>query len=89
MGSLLVVGASLWAVSLGYSGRYPGGRSLGLAAFGLEIAYVYLRTFGTVLDTALALLCGGALFLVLSVILFQIDRLLSSRGNPAFGGAST
>jgi uncharacterized membrane protein len=61
---------------------------LGLTAFGLEIAYVYASTFGTVLDTAFALLGGGALFLLVAVTLFQIDRYLSARNHPAPEGAS-
>ena len=81
LGSVLVLSACLWTVSLGHRGVQLAGRSLGLTAFGLEIAYVYVRTFGTVLDTALALLGGGALFLLVAIALFQVDRRLSARND--------
>jgi uncharacterized membrane protein len=83
LGCVLVLSACLWTVSLGYRGIHRGGRSLGLTAFALEVAYVYAITFGTVLDTALALLGGGALFLLVAVALFRIDRRLSARDSVA------
>lgn len=83
LGCALVLSACLWTVSLGYRGIHRGGRSLGLTAFALEVAYVYAITFGTVLDTALALLGGGALFLLVAVALFRIDRRLSARESVA------
>jgi uncharacterized membrane protein len=86
LGSILVLAACLWTVSLGYRGLHRGGRSLGLTAFAVEVAYIYALTFGTVLDTALALLGGGALFLLVSFALFHIDRRLSANAAPALGG---
>jgi uncharacterized membrane protein len=62
LGSVLVLSACVWTVSLGYRGLYHGGRSLGLAAFAVEVAYIYVLTFGTVLDTALALLAEARCF---------------------------
>jgi uncharacterized membrane protein len=88
LGSILVLAACLWTVSLGYRGLHRGGRSLGLTAFALEVAYIYALTFGTVLDTALALLGGGALFLFVAFALFHIDRRLSTGAASQLRGAS-
>ena len=78
-GGIMVIVASLWAVSLGQSGRHPIGKIIGLFAFGCEIIYLYVFTLGTRLDTALAFLVGGVLFIVLAYILFRIDRILARR----------
>ena len=75
----IVLAGCVWSVSLGVERRLPGARAIGLTAFAVEVIYVYLRTFGTVLDTALALLVGGALFLGLAAALFKLDRRLSTR----------
>jgi uncharacterized membrane protein len=79
LGGAIVVGAALWAVSLGQSGVHPIGKMLGLIAFGAEIIYLYVRTFGTLLDTAVAFLVGGVLFVVVAFILFRTDRMLAAR----------
>jgi uncharacterized membrane protein len=79
IGGAIAVLASLWAVTLGQSGRHPIGKSIGLTAFGLEVIYLYVFTIGTRLDTALAFLIGGVLFIVLSYVLFRIDRILTRR----------
>jgi uncharacterized membrane protein len=78
-GGVIVVVAAIWAVLLGQSGRHPIGKSIGLAAFGLEVIYLYVRTFGTLLDTAVAFLGGGVLFVLLSFVLYRVDRMLAGR----------
>lgn len=78
-GGLLVVIAALWAVTLGQSGRHPIGKVIGLAAFGLEIIYLYIRTLSTILDTAIAFLVGGLLFVALAFVLYRVDRMLARR----------
>lgn len=83
IGGVLVVLAALWAVTLGQSGRHPIGKPIGLVAFGLEVIYLYIFTIGTRLDTALAFLIGGVLFIVLSYVLFRIDRMLARRATAA------
>ncbi|MEJ0012685.1 MAG: DUF2157 domain-containing protein [Bauldia sp.] len=83
IGGVLVVLASLWAVTLGQSGRHPIGKSIGLVAFGLEVIYLYVFTIGSRLDTALAFLVGGVLFIALSFVLFRIDRILTRRATAA------
>jgi uncharacterized membrane protein len=82
-GGGLVLAASLWVVSIGHSGALPGGKVTGLAAFGIEIVYLYAVTLGTLLDTALGFLGGGVLFVVLAFILYRIDRRLSARAREA------
>lgn len=76
-GGILVIVAALWAVSLGQSGKHPIGKLVGLAAFGVEIIYLYVRTLGTILDTAIAFLVGGLLFVALAFLLYRVDRMLA------------
>ena len=83
LGGVLVVLAALWAVTLGQSGRHPIGKSIGLAAFGIEVTYLYVSTIGTRLDTALAFLIGGVLFIAMAYVLFRVDRLLGRRAAAA------
>jgi uncharacterized membrane protein len=78
-GGVIVVIAALWAVELGQSGKHPIGKTIGLVAFGLEVIYLYVRTFGTLLDTAVAFLVGGVLFVLLSFVLDRVDRMLAGR----------
>jgi hypothetical protein len=82
-GGVIVVVAALWAVTLGQSGRHPIGKLIGLVAFGIEVIYLYVRTFGTLLETALAFLVGGVLFVALAFILYRVDRMLAGRAAPA------
>jgi uncharacterized membrane protein len=79
----LAIAVTLWAVTLGQSGRHPIGKTIGLAAFGLEVVYLYAFTLGTRLDTALAFLGGGVLVLVLAFVLYRIDRILTQRAKGA------
>ena len=79
LGGVLVLGASLWSISLGQTGIRPIGKKTGLALFGLEVFYLYAVTLGTVLDTALAFLVGGLLFIGLSFLLVRVDRRLAAR----------
>ncbi len=82
-GGAVVIVAAVWAVSLGQTGRHPFGKSLGLTAFGLEVLYLYIFTIGTRLDTAVAMLGGGALFVVLAWALYRLDRRMKPRTAPA------
>ena len=82
-GGALVIAATLWAVTLGQSGTHPIGKSIGLAAFGVEVVYLYAFTLGTRLDTARAFLGGGVLFIVLAFVLYRIDRILARRARAA------
>lgn len=81
-GGVLALVAALWAVTLGQSGRHPIGKVMGLVAFGLEVIYLYVRTLGTLLDTAVAFLLGGILFVILAVVLYRVERMLAGRAAP-------
>lgn len=83
LGALLVLAAALFAVWVGQAGRQPGAKRMGLTAFGLEVAYVYVVTLGTVLDTALSLIAGGLLFIGLAALLIRVNRALAARGIGA------
>ena len=82
-GGAIVIVAAIWAVSLGQSGRHPIGKAFGLAAFGLEVIYIYVFTIGTRIDTAIAFLIGGVLFIVLAYVLFRVERILARRAAAA------
>lgn len=88
LGGIIVIGACLWAINNGQTGPQRVGKTTGLAAFGIEIIYLYVVTIGTLMDTALAFLVGGILFSALAFGLYRIDRRLSHRGEPATGAAS-
>lgn len=78
VGACIVLLASLWSISLGQTGRPAAGKTLGLAVFAVEAIYVYVVTLGTLLDTALALLIGGVMFIALSTALFHLNRRLGN-----------
>lgn len=82
VGGAIVLGAALWAINNGQTGPQRVGKTTGLAAFGIEIIYLYVVTLGTLMDTALAFLVGGILFIVLAYGLFRIDRRLGSQTSP-------
>jgi uncharacterized membrane protein len=79
----IILAAALWAVGLGQTGREHVGKKTGLVAFGAEIFYAYVVTFGTLMDTAVAFLLGGLLFIGLSVLLLRVDRWLRRPSPPA------
>ena len=81
-GGILVMIAALWAVYQGQSGTHRVGKAFGLAAFGIETIHLYVVTLGTMMNTALAFLGGGVLFIVLAAALYQIDRRLTARHGP-------
>jgi uncharacterized membrane protein len=75
-GSVVILGA-LWWISLGHAGHAVG-KKLGFLAFGAEVLYLYWVTLGTLIDTALAFLVGGVLFIGLAVLLFRLDKRLAT-----------
>lgn len=83
IGGIIVLGAAFWAINNGQTGPQRVGKTTGLAAFGIEIVYLYVVTIGTLMDTALAFLVGGVLFIALAYGLFRIDRRLGRRDETA------
>jgi len=81
----LVLAAALWVVGLGHTGRDQVGKKTGLAAFALELLYIYTVTVGTMIDTAVALLVGGGLFVGLAFLMVKTDRWLKRWAEPADG----
>src|SRR5690606_10639721 len=75
-GGIGFIAAAVWAINLGQTAHVRGAKGLGLTAFGLEVVYLYGVTLGTLIDTALAFLAGGVLFVVLAWALYRIDRRL-------------
>jgi uncharacterized membrane protein len=86
VGGIIVIGAALWAINNGQTGPQRVGKTTGLVAFGIEVIYLYVVTLGTLLDTALAFLIGGILFVALAIGLYRIDRRLG--GGDAKSEAS-
>ncbi len=76
-GGVMVIIAALWAVNLGQTGVAGSGKSTGLFALGLEVVYLYAVTFGSLMNTAVAFLLGGVLFIVLAWGLYRLDRHLA------------
>ena len=62
-GGVMVLIAALWAVNLGQTGVVGSGKATGLVALGAEVIYLYAVTFGSLMDTAVAFLLGGVLFI--------------------------
>ena len=83
VGGIIVVAAAVWAIVLGQSARIHGAKGLGFTAFGLELVYLYAVTLGTMIDTALAFLLGGILFIAVAYGLFRIDRRLGAAAKEA------
>jgi uncharacterized membrane protein len=79
-GGAMVLVAALWAVSLGQTGRGGAAKPIGLFALGAEVVYLYAVTFGSLMNTALAFLLGGILFIGLAWGLYRLDRRLVRRG---------
>lgn len=82
-GGVMVLIAALWAVNLGQTGMAGSGKTTGLFALGAEVVYLYAVTFGSLMNTALAFLLGGVLFIVLAWGLYRLDRHLTRRSAAA------
>jgi uncharacterized membrane protein len=79
-GGVMVLVAAIWAVNLGQTGVAGSGKATGLFALGAEVVYLYAVTFGSLMNTAVAFLLGGVLFMVLAWGLYRLDRHLARRG---------
>jgi uncharacterized membrane protein len=81
-GGAIVLVAAVWAVALGQRDTIGVAKSIGLLALGAEVIYLYGVTFGTLMDTAVAFLLGGVLFIILAWGLYRLDRHLARRMAP-------
>lgn len=82
-GGAMVLVAAIWAVNLGQTGMAGSAKSIGLFALGAEVVYLYAVTFGSLMNTAVAFLLGGVLFIVLAWGLYRLDRHLAGRTPQA------
>ncbi len=88
-GGAMALLAAIWVVNLGQTSMSGAAKTLGLVALGLEVLYLYIATFGTLMDTAIAFLLGGVLFIVLAWGLYRLDRHLARSGaGPASAATS-
>jgi uncharacterized membrane protein len=69
-------GLAVWAINLGQRRDHRAAINLGVAAFGVEALYVYFRTIGSLLDTALFFLAGGGVLVLMAVLLERLRRRL-------------
>ncbi|MFC5067446.1 DUF2157 domain-containing protein [Flaviflagellibacter deserti] len=76
-GSLVLAGA-LWWMSLGHAG-HPLNSKFGMVIFCAEVLYLYSVTLGSLMDTAIAFLIGGVLFIAMAVVMVRLDRRLTLR----------
>ena len=78
----LILGLSIWLVTLGARQLNRFLVNLGFAAFGAEALFLYFETFGTLLDTAAFFLIGGV-FLIAGAFLLQRMRQRTLPPPPA------
>ena len=69
-------GLAVWSINLGQRRDHRAAINLGVAAFGVEALYVYFKTIGSLLDTALFFLAGGVVLVLMAVLLERLRRRL-------------
>ncbi len=72
-------GLSVWLIDTGQRTDRTALINFGFVAFGAEALYVYFRTLGTLLDTALFFLLGGVILFALALVLERTRRLMLHR----------
>src|SRR5690606_11887661 len=78
------IGLSVWAINYGQRRHHRVAINLGIAAFGMEVLYIYFQTVGSLLNTALFFLAGGIVLVLMAVMLERVRRrLVGSGGGPA------
>ncbi len=71
-----IIALSIWLINLGQRRHHNAAINIGFLSFAAETLYVYFETLGTLLDTALFFLVGGAGLVVLAFGLERIRRKL-------------
>ncbi|MEM7427549.1 MAG: DUF2157 domain-containing protein [Pseudomonadota bacterium] len=74
----VVIGLTIWAISFGLWHGRTSIKMAGYAAFGAELLYIYFRTLGSLMDTALFYLLAGFLMTVLGIGFAKLQRLRPS-----------
>lgn len=75
----LFFGVTIWLVIFGTRQQDKVLINLGFAAFGLEAIYVYLETFGTLLDTAAFFALGGLLLIGGGIVWERLRRQITRK----------
>jgi uncharacterized membrane protein len=65
---------AIWLMSFGQRRHMDSHLWIALAAFGVEALYIYLRIFGSLLETSLFFLIGGLLTIALAFILYRMHQ---------------
>lgn len=77
-------GLAVWAINLGQRRHHRGAINIGIAAFGVEALYVYFKTIGSLLDTALFFLAGGIVLVLAAFVIVRVRRrLVAGDDGPA------
>ncbi len=85
---VFMLAIAIWLVSFGLEIHSPRIVNLGLLSFGIEVLYIYVKLFGTLMDTSLFFLLGGGVLVVLAFGLERMRRKLASNGHKTGGIAS-
>ena len=78
----VMLGLSVWAISIGLRTAKTSLKVLGYGAFAAELLYIYFRTLGSLIDTAVFYLLVGLLLTALSIGFAKLQR-----HEPNHGGA--
>ena len=70
----VMIGLSIWAISIGLREARTSIKLLGYGAFAAELLYIYFRTLGSLMDTALFYLLAGLLLTALSIGFAKLQR---------------
>lgn len=73
----ILMGFAIWLMGFAQHRAYRIILPMALSAFGIEVLYVYGKTLGSLLDTSLFFLAGGALLIVLAIGLEKLRRVMS------------
>ena len=65
---------AIWAIQFGWQRDNRLVTVLGYVTFGVELLYIYFRTFGTLLDTALFYLVAGVLLVAMGFVFARLER---------------
>lgn len=76
-----LIGIAVWLTAYGHRRSSRITVNLALIAFGAEVLYIYLETFGSLLDTALFFLLGGVLLIALAWFLNRMRGRLTRATN--------
>ncbi len=85
---ILMLAIAIWLVSFGLEIHSPKIVNLGLLAFGIEVLYIYVKLFGSLMDTSLFFLMGGVVLIALAYGLERMRRKLSASGTSGKGELS-